>query len=346
MRSLLRSCSLLFVLTLMPLTTLAASSQPNQLFAAFNAQKQPVDFTYELHGRYGQSSLSASISGSQQQGASMLEGKASAAMTVDVKTRSTTVHILLHMRILNGTGYIFVDSVSGTFSNDPAHAALTFATKRWIALDLRDGASLQGSDATGMLSALDSILTLQAKSKGTSTIYTLGLQREAAKNALAMLRSMMNSTDMASFGISPLNQPPTVTFTATVTTDAKNHMGSMTVHLTFMNRVVSLTLDGRTTARTSPVSVSVPPNALTLQNMMALWQPMPVSPMMAPMHAPGMIEPAMQPSFDVPAEGDTNAATSTAQNNATDCSTDPSLVRKGLCGPVPLRLRNRSGGKG
>lgn len=261
-----------------PTLAIAAYSSPSSLMKAVQLQGKPMDVQYEFHGDADGTQFSAWLKGavSAAKPKELTSVRAALRLTVDVATpEDGIIRVRTQIRMKNGTAYMQIEDVQ-----DPSRSLMLFGANehigQWYSLSLdtleesmTEEMAMQQEEVEAMvLKVLDSILSLQRTPEGNGSVYSLKLKRTAWKEIVPVITELAESQgttlpeptnkDLAEIRkfFSKLN------LHIKVTTDAADAVTGLKFYAAAKDKEFSFVFQGTALVRATPVTVTVPRNAI------------------------------------------------------------------------------------
>lgn len=175
--------SALAALTFQPLAAFAESSlaiatTPTELFRTIQADTSARSISAEAHLHAENAWFSLWMSGAGEGGPDIrsAKGEMKATVDVDMPEENVKARLKFQFRVVNGVGYVMLDSLEGKYEDDVAKAVASASLKKWIAIDMPEEEFDHELDQSA--NHFDEILDITSAVTGNDIRYTLNLRRD------------------------------------------------------------------------------------------------------------------------------------------------------------------------
>lgn len=185
MRRILAS-SALAALTFQPLaafaeSTLAIATTPTELFRTIQADTSARTISAEAHVHAENAWFSMWVNGAGEGGPDVrsAKGEMKATVDIDMPEENVKARLKFQFRVVNGIGYVMLDSLEGTYEDDIAKAVASASLKKWIAVEMPEDEFDHEIDQSA--NHFDEVLDITSAVTGNDIRYTLNLRRDFLK---------------------------------------------------------------------------------------------------------------------------------------------------------------------
>lgn len=337
-RRILKALGVALFVIVVPIASAAAFEKLSDLAVLLKAQNGAWDTTGEIHGHFQEYYMSAWFDGSAE-GNKIATMKEKMAMTLDIAGGPFNMRLKGYVRIADGNGYVYVDTINGKYDNDLLTMTGEFQTKKWLKFPLTEVAAAEEEYQPQDYSFLDDAFDLSSTSVGGKTVYSATLKRSILRDILKELRQMDASSFPSNSGYTPANVVPSVKVLATATV-SNDKIVSASIEGDVIHPMASLSWTVNATLRIDPVTVTIPTDAVDMSaftNSLPMGSSMPFGDLIP---NPEPSSPAWEPDVQTPDSGwnssesvspDWSSTPETTTGKPICTPDDPGLIRRGLC---------------
>lgn len=262
-------------LLLTPFAASAAFVTPGELFSSLQTDAAK-SFALEVHASSQGTYVSVWASGTEQGQSENIRLNMKA--TVDVVKDGMKMRLKGDILMVDGSMYLKVSSLDGSLLNDVASVTAKVKQLQWVQLPL-DELMLDGAMDTTMFSVsstdpamADSMFTVSSKAGNGGTLYSVSLQPDFAAELALSIRGLLNDTEAVSDDFFPWRDlAEGIRFEMTVQTNAQNAFVSENYSMSTNSASSYFRVSGREKVLASPLQLTAPAGALTLDEVAAIF---------------------------------------------------------------------------
>jgi hypothetical protein len=271
----------------LPVAAFAAYILPSELLEAIQQNGRGKDFAYEIKGSYEPYSASLSMRGSFQGTTEDARGTWNGTLTYN--DGSGAARAKFELRLLDQVLYIKIQSVTGHLDAS-TRTALQRMRGKWLStpIDLQSNEE-RSRQLLGEIDVseeelkqlqrdiVDAVLSLSHTAQTAGHSYSLRLQRHFLTNAAKVWNAFAKKHGpadfIADFTNAELNRYEKeflahLNVHVKVETDANDDFRSVKHYISFDESGFNFLLQGKATDRTAPITVSIPPRAIDIDEFM------------------------------------------------------------------------------
>ncbi len=268
--------SLILTACALPVAALAYFTTPSSLLEALWMNGRPMDIAHEAHIFTKDLSMSGWLRGGVE-GKDLAGAKSDLRLTVDVATDEGTLRIKTQMRLLNSTLYVMIDSIQGP---DAEILGGYVDPKQWYGIPLEEQkdtyveqSGVSEEDMKKLLwDVVDAMLALKRTAEGEGSLYLLSLKRNAWKDIQSVVKEFAAEHPDAPF--TPSNRDltelrkylRTLRLSSKIWTDATDAPTGTKFYVSASDKTFHAVVQGTSTVRTTPITVAVPTNVKSIED--------------------------------------------------------------------------------